>query len=135
MADDMFIFSSNNIEPPNTFRHIWNDQNFTDTTLVTGDNQQIQAHKVILSSCSLFFRNILLKNPHQNPLLYLKDIRHKELKMVLQFIYMGQCELGQEELEPFLATGKDLVVIGHFEEVGVDNAINPKAGEISEENV
>ena len=55
--------------------------------------------------------------------------------MVLQFIYMGQCELGQEELEPFLATGKDLVVIGHFEEVGVDNAINPKAGEISEENV
>ena len=64
--------------------------NFTDVTLATVDNQQIEVHKVILSSYSQFFRNILLRNPHPNPLLYLKDIRFKELEMIIKFIYLGQ---------------------------------------------
>ena len=53
---------------PNTFRKLWNDQDFADVTLATADHQQIRAHKLILSSCSEFFRNIFVKNPHQNPL-------------------------------------------------------------------
>ena len=68
---------------PNTFRKLWNDQHFADVTLATLDDHQIRAHKVILSSCSKFFRNIFLKNPHQNPLLYLKGIMYKELTMIL----------------------------------------------------
>ena len=56
---------------PNTFKKLWNDQDFSDVTLATVDNQQIRAHKVILSSSSKFFRNIFLKNQHQNPLIYL----------------------------------------------------------------
>ena len=31
-----------------------------------------QAHKVILSACSPFFRGVLRKNKHEHPLLYLK---------------------------------------------------------------
>ena len=104
---------------PNTFRQLWNDQDFADVTLATVDHQQIKAHKVILSSCSQFFRNILLKNPHPNPLLYLKDIKHKELELVMKFIYLGQCEVGQYDLECFLATGKDLEVIGMMEDVNL----------------
>ena len=50
---------------PNTFRNLWNDKDFADVTLATVDDQQIRAHKVILSSCSQFFRNIFLKNPHK----------------------------------------------------------------------
>ena len=61
----------------NTFQKLWNDQDFADVTLATVDDQQIKAHKVILSSCSELFRNIFLKNPHQNPLVYIKGIRYK----------------------------------------------------------
>ena len=104
---------------PNTFRNLWNDQDFVDVTLATADDKQIRAHKVILSSCSQFFRNILLKNPHQNPLLYLKGIRYKELLMEMQFIYLGQCEVGQYELQDFLTTGKDLEVGGLMEYVNL----------------
>ena len=100
---------------PNTFRKLWNDQNFADVTLATADNQQIRAHKVILSSCSEFFRNIFLKNPHPNPLLYLKGVRYKELAMVMEFIYLGQCEVGKYELQDFLTTGNDLEVGGLIE--------------------
>ena len=102
---------------PNTFRKLWNDQDFADVTLATVDDQQIGAHKVILSSCSEFFRNIFLKNPHQNPLLYLNGIWYKELSMVIKFIYLGQCEVRQSELEDFLSTGKDLKVGGLMEYV------------------
>ena len=104
---------------PNTFRKLWNDQYFSDVTLATVDDQQIIAHKVILSSCSKFFRNIFVKNPHQNPLLYLKGIRYKELAMVIKFIYLGQCNVGQHELEDFLATGNDLEVEGLMEDVNL----------------
>ena len=81
MTDNTVEMWWNNFETNahNTFRNLWNDQDFADVTLATVDDQQSRAHKVILSSCSQFFRNIFLKNPHQNPLLYLKDIRYKEI--------------------------------------------------------
>ncbi len=72
MADDKLTLSSPIFETkvPNSFRNLWNDLDFADVTLATIDNQQIRAHKVILSSCSPFFHNLLLRNPHQNPLIY-----------------------------------------------------------------
>ena len=45
------------------------DKDFFDVTLAW-DDEQIHAHKVILSACSPFFRNILRRNLHQNPILF-----------------------------------------------------------------
>ena len=127
MTDNTFDLRWDHFETnaPNTFRKLWNDQDFADVTLATVDCQQIRAHKVILSSCSEFFRNIFLKNPHQNPLLYLKDIRYKELAMVIEFIYIGQCEVRQSELEDFLSTGNDLKVGGLMEDVNLKDIEKP----------
>ena len=61
-----------------TFRDVLGDNIFTDVTLVTEDDQQIDSHKIILSTCSQFFRNIFERNPHQKPLLYLKDVPETE---------------------------------------------------------
>lgn len=97
-------------------RKLWKDKDFADVTLATADDKQIKAHKMILSSSSTFFENILLKNPHQNPLLYLKDISFSRLELILQFIYCGQCEVQQEDLVDFLATGRDLKVNGLADE-------------------
>ena len=66
----------------NTIKQLWDDQDFKDVTLATMDDHQINAHRVVLSSSSSFFNNILLKNPQKNLLLYLKDIRYNELKLV-----------------------------------------------------
>ena len=105
---------------PNTFRQLWNDQDFADVTLATMDGQQIRVHKLILSSASNFFRNILLKNPHPSPLLYLNGIKHAELEMIMRFIYMGQCDLETSELEKFIAAGKSLEINGIFEHANAD---------------
>merc|ERR1712179_325429 len=70
------------------------------------------AHEVILSACSPFFRNVLRRNPHQHPLLYLKGVKYKELLSVLNFMYMGEVNVAQEELNSFLAVAEDLRVKG-----------------------
>jgi hypothetical protein len=46
-----------------TFNNLFEDEDFTDVTLVCDDDKQIKAHKVILSASSSFFRKILVKIP------------------------------------------------------------------------
>ena len=94
------------------FKQLWIDQHFTDVTLVTEDSQQIEAHKAIISSCSPFFKKILLRNPHQNPLLYLKDIDHIELGCLMEFMYLGQTCVEESYLDKFLATARSLGIFG-----------------------
>ena len=88
------------------------DKDFTDVTLVCEDNKQIATHKLIISSCSLFFKNIFKNNPHQNPLIYLKGVKFVHLQSMLKFIYLGQVEVEADDLEEFIATAKDLQVKG-----------------------
>ena len=56
------------------FKNLIKDTDFTDVTLACEDGKQIKAHKVILSACSPFFKDILIQNPHTHPLIYLKGI-------------------------------------------------------------
>jgi len=93
------------------FRELRDDKDFFDVTLAC-DDEQISAHKVILSACSPFFRNILRRNPHQHPLLYLKGVKYTDLQSVLNFMYHGEVNVAQEELNSFLAVAEDLRVKG-----------------------
>jgi hypothetical protein len=93
------------------FRELREDKDFFDVTLAC-DDDQIQAHKVIISTCRPFFRNILRRNPHQHPLLYLKGVKYSNLQSVLNFMYHGEVNVAQEELNSFLAVAEDLKVKG-----------------------
>ena len=94
------------------FREIREEKDFFDVTLACDDDSQIQAHKVIIAACSPFFRNILRKNSHPSPLLYLKGVKYKELVSVLNFMYMGEVNVAQDDLNSFLAVAEDLRVKG-----------------------
>ena len=56
------------------------------------------------------FREILRRNPHQHPLLYLKGVKCTDLLAVLNFMYNGEVNVAQEELNSFLALAEDLQV-------------------------
>jgi hypothetical protein len=88
MGSEKFCLRWNDFENniSSAFRELRDDKDFFDVTLAC-DDEQIQAHKVILSACSPFFRNILRRNPHQNPLLYLKGVKYTDLQSVLNFMY------------------------------------------------
>lgn len=93
------------------FRELREEKDFFDVTLAC-DDSQLQAHKLILSACSPFFRNVLRRNPHQHPLLYLKGVKYNELLAVLNFMYLGEVNVAQEELNSFLSVAEDLRVKG-----------------------
>jgi len=113
MSTEKFCLRWNDFETniSSAFREIREDKDFFDVTLAC-DNEQIQAHKVILSACSPFFRTILRRNQHSNPLLYLKGVRFTDLTSVLNFMYHGEVNVAQEELNSFLAVAEELKVKG-----------------------
>ena len=77
---------------------------FTDVTLASADGKQIDAHKVILSSCSPFFKRMLKRtSKHQHPLLFMRGLKASQLKTVIDFIYYGEVNILQEDLEGEMA--------------------------------
>ena len=107
------------------FCELRNDKDFFDVTLAC-DDEQIQAHKVILSACSPFFRSVLRRNPHAHPLLYLKGVSHSDMLALLDFMYQGEVTVSQEELGSFLAVAEDLKVKGLSSDLG-RTSVNNKA--------
>ena len=68
-------------------------EDYSDITLACEDGQQIKAHRIILSSSCFFFRDLLQKNSHSNPLVYMRGIKHRELSSIIDFIYHGEAKV------------------------------------------
>ena len=96
----------------NTIRNLLDDTQFTDVTLVSDDRKRIRAHKVILNSCSQFFKDILTETSSEDPLLFFKGIKHNELLAIVKFIYVGTTEIAQEDIGTFMKAAKDLEIEG-----------------------
>ena len=112
-SEEKFCLRWNDFEAniSSAFRELKDDEDFFDVTLAC-DSNQIRAHKVILSACSPFFKSVLKKNPHQHPLLYLKGVKYEDITSVLNFIYHGEVNVAQEELNSFLSVAEDLQIKG-----------------------
>jgi len=113
MSNEKFCLRWNDFESniSSAFRELREDKDFFDVTLACED-EQLQAHKVILSACSPFFRTVLRRNRHEHPLLFLKGVKYADLVSVLNFMYHGEVNVAQEELNSFLAIAEDLKVKG-----------------------
>ena len=94
------------------FRELREEKDFFDVTLVSDDERQIPAHKLVLSACSDFFKSILRNNSHSNPLLYLSGIHSTNLSLILDYIYQGEVQIYQEHLDSFLEVAQKLKIEG-----------------------
>ena len=88
------------------------EKDFFDVTLVSDDERQIPAHKLVLSACSDFFKSILRNNSHSHPLLYLSGIHSTNLSLILDYIYQGEVQIYQEHLDTFLEVAQKLKIEG-----------------------
>ena len=96
----------------NSFRILKEEKDFFDVTLVAEDQKQIQSHKVVLSACSSFFKPILQNNTHSHPLIYLSGINSTNLQFIIDYVYEGEVQLLQEELDSFLDSAQKLQIAG-----------------------
>ncbi|XP_061385442.1 sex determination protein fruitless isoform X4 [Danaus plexippus] len=101
-----------------------------DVTLAC-DGETVKAHQTILSACSPYFESIFLQNSHPHPIIFLKDVRFSEMKSLLDFMYKGEVNVGQNMLPMFLKTAESLQVRGLTE----NNTLNTKSEERSTPSV
>ena len=85
-----------------SFKKLRGAEDFYDVTLVTDDQHQVSAHKVVLAASSEYFKNVLKSNKHSHPLLCLTDVGSSELNNILDYIYNGEVKIQQDRLEGFL---------------------------------
>ena len=94
------------------FAQLREDREFADVTLACEDGQQIKAHTVILISSSPFFRNLLSKNKHPHPLIYMRGVEFEHLSALVDFLYLGEANVLQENIDSFLTVATELKLAG-----------------------
>ena len=81
-------------------------------TLFCEDGQQVEAHKVVLVASSPFFQNILKRNKHSHPLIYMRGVRPENLMAMVDFFYHGEANVYQKNLDSFLVLAEELQLKG-----------------------
>ena len=94
------------------FKELRSDKEFTDVTLACEDGEQTGAHKVVLTTSSPLFRNLLKSNRHQHPLIFMRGIKFNVLVAIIDFLYCGEANVDQEHLDAFLALAEELKLKG-----------------------
>ena len=94
------------------FAVLRNDQGLADVTLICEDGTQIETHKVILASSSPFFMEVLKKNKNPHPLIYMRGLKTEALVAMMDFLYYGEANVNQENLDAFLGLAEELKLKG-----------------------
>ena len=102
-------FQKNTIK---TFSQLRREEEFFDVTLVSDDQKQMMAHKVVLSSSSEYFKNILKTNKHSQPILCLTGFTSIDLENVLDYMYHGEVQIFQKDIDKFLDIAQRLKLDG-----------------------
>ena len=92
------------------FKDLYEEGKYSDVTLVSDDQTQFKAHKIVLSACSPVLRKIIDNNPSQHPVIYLRGIQSHEIESILQFMYLGEGKFYYERMGEFIKVAKDLEV-------------------------
>ena len=96
-----------------TFESLMENRDFVDVSLVCEDGQLVEAHKVILAASSSFFQNLLRRNPqHPHPLIFMRGVKSTDLLAIASFIYCGEVNIEEEDLDSFLDLAEELHIRG-----------------------
>jgi hypothetical protein len=74
--------------------------------------QGLRTHRLILAGFSKFFSRVLKQQQHPHPLIYMRGMTAGQLSAVVDFIYHGEANIFQEDLDTFLALADELELKG-----------------------
>ena len=113
--ENFFSLKWKNFQPNVTksFQRLRHEKDYSDVTLIGDDFQPLWAHKVVLSSSSEYFKNVLYSTiNHSNPVLCMEGYSKGDLTNVLDYIYNGELQIHQEDLDTFLTVAERLKLDG-----------------------
>ena len=117
MFSESFLFKTDTPELSliDAVKDIRKQSELFDVTIVCDDNQ-IKAHKLILSAGSTMFRRIFVDNPDGlEPIFILRNVKSHDFSNILNFMYGGETIVNQEDIEAFINIGAELEVKGLVE--------------------
>ena len=88
------------------------DIDFADVTLACEDGYQIEAHKVFLAATSPFFKSLLQRTKISHPIVFMRGMKREDLDAIVDFLYFGEANVHQENLDAFLALAEELKLKG-----------------------
>ena len=94
------------------FESLRKDLDFVDVTLASEDGEHVKAHKIILAASSPFFQNLFKRHKHAHLLIFMRGVNSENLLAVIDFLYLGETNISQENLDSFLAIADDLQLKG-----------------------
>lgn len=95
----------------NAFDSLRSKEDFCDVTL-SCEGRKIRAHKVLLSACSSYFKDIFKENPCQHPVIIFRNVKYDDLLSIVVYMYQGEVNIEQESLPTFLHTAEMLSIQG-----------------------
>ncbi|XP_012250819.1 protein tramtrack, beta isoform-like isoform X2 [Athalia rosae] len=101
------------------FDTLRSDEDLVDVTL-SCEGKRIRAHKMLLSACSTYFRDLFKENPCQHPVIIFRNVKFDDLAALVDFMYQGEVNVVQEQLGSFLTTAELLAVQGLTDGTGKD---------------
>ncbi|XP_015586269.2 zinc finger and BTB domain-containing protein 14 isoform X6 [Cephus cinctus] len=112
-SQQQFCLRWNNFQANITsqFEALRDDEDFVDVTFAC-DGRRLQAHKVVLSACSPYFKELFKTNPCKHPIIFMRDVEFEHLQSLLEFMYAGEVNISQAELPTFLRTAESLQIRG-----------------------
>jgi len=89
------------------------EESLVDVTL-SADGQFIRAHRVILSACSPYFRQLFKSSflNDKHPVIIMKDVDFDNLKSLVEYMYKGEANVPQHMLPSFIQTAESLQIRG-----------------------
>ena len=113
-ADEKLCLQRNDFRDnvSSAFGHLRQDKEFTNVTLACEDGQQVEAHKLILAASSPFFQNLFKRNHHPHPLIFMRNVSFENLGAIIDYLYLGEASLLEENLESFLQIAEELALKG-----------------------
>ena len=118
---------------------LYSTSKFADITLISDDQVPIKLHKFVLSFHSTVFKS-LLENDFNQTCIYLRGVSSSALRIILQFMYLGETVVPQESLAECKSFAKDLGLqevhskLDEFKGITLDNKVKEpmmKPGEFS----
>ncbi|ROT70673.1 putative longitudinals lacking protein, isoform G-like isoform X24 [Penaeus vannamei] len=93
------------------FENLLASESLVDVTLFA-EGKLFKAHKVVLSACSPYFQTLFAQTIDKHPIVILKDVKHVELKALLDYMYRGEVNVSQDQLGPLIKTAESLKIKG-----------------------
>lgn len=124
--DELFYLKWNNFQKnvSTQFEKLREEDDLVDITFAC-EGRKLTAHKLVLFACSPFFKELLKKNPSPHPVFFMNDVKYDVLKAILEYMYLGEVHITNENLKDFIKTAEGLQIRGLSKENNTDLPMPP----------